>query len=109
MEVMEEREKTMWISGLPTAELRARGLQRSKPPAESLLRLSEWCKDGESLQNNVDVSKEVLCYRIIDMFAQVNNKGVEDITREKLVVPEMVKLVRYEAFGILAPVKFRVV
>jgi hypothetical protein len=87
----------MWATSVPTAELCERGLkQASKPLAEGLLLLRQFCENGQSPLNGVDlVSKELLYYRIMDMFAQVNGRGMEHSARERSVVLKMVKLVSY--------------
>jgi hypothetical protein len=48
-------------------------------------------KDGDLF------AKELLYYRVLDLFAQTNDIGVEHTTREKSLVPSMTKLVRYDS------------
>jgi hypothetical protein len=102
---MKEREYTLWAADFPAAELRAAGLPLpTKPPSEGLGLLRQFCQTGERPRQEGDrLAKELLYYRVLDMFAQINNIGVEDTTKEKSVVPSMIKLVRCSSLTLECP------
>ena len=82
---MKAREYTAWAADIPAAELRGVGLPLpTKPPSEGLGLLRQFCQTGERPQQEGErFAKELLYYRVLDMFAQINNIGVEDTTKEK--------------------------
>lgn len=87
----------MWaVDFLPT-ELHDKGLHPpSQPPSEGLLLLHQFCKTGvrPEPKREADLcAKELLYYRILDMFAQVYNKGVEDTAKNRCTLPLVIKLV----------------
>ena len=88
----------MWAADVPTIELRAKGLQPlRKSPSEGLLLLRQFCNTGiqPEPERETDLfAKEILYYRILDMFAQVHNKGAEDAAKDRSTLPLVVKLVR---------------
>jgi hypothetical protein len=92
---MKKREYTLWAADFPTAELRVAGLSLpTKPPSEGLGLLHQFCQTGEWPQQEGDhLTKELLYYYMLDMFAQINNIGAEDTTKKKSAVPSMIKLV----------------
>lgn len=97
--MIQEREYTTWAAGVPATELRIQGLQLpTKPPSEGSELLRQFCQTGLWPDKERDLfAKELLYYRVLDLFAQTNNIGIEDTTREKSVVPSMTKLVRYDS------------
>ena len=88
----------MWAVDVPTTELREKGLQPPrKSPSEGLLLLRQFCNTGvrPEPEREADLfAKEILHYRILDMFAQVHNKGAEDAAKDRSTLPLVVKLVR---------------
>ena len=87
----------MWAADLPATELREKGLQPPrKAPSEGLLLLRQFCNTGvqpESEREADFFAKELLHYRILDVFAQVHSKGAEDAAKDRSTLPLVVKLV----------------
>jgi hypothetical protein len=97
--LVQEREYATWTAGVPVTESRIQGLQSpTKPPAEGSKLLRRFCDTGLRSDKDGDLfAKELLYYRVLDLFAQTNDIGVEHTTREKSLVPSMTKLVRYDS------------
>lgn len=66
------------------------------PPSEGLQLLQQFCDTGAWPESETDtelLAKEVLYFQLVDVFAQVKNKGMEVATRDKLALPLVVQLV----------------
>ena len=96
--LVRKREYCMWAADCSPTELRDNGLHPpSRRPSEGLLLLRQFCKTGvrPEPEREADLcAKELLYYRILDMFAQVYNKGAEDTAKNRSTLPLVVKLVR---------------
>jgi hypothetical protein len=96
--VIRQREYLLWANSVPASELSVQGLQLpTKPTPEGLLLLYRFCKTGiQPQQDTKDAdlfAKELFYYRLLDVFAQVFNKGAEDNSKEKLMKTAIDKLV----------------
>lgn len=102
---MQEREYNAWAAGFTVAELSVGRLPAPvKPPSKGLGLLRQFCQTGQRPQQEGDrLAKELLYYRVLDMFAQIHNIGGEDTTKEKSVVPSMIKLVRCSSLTLEYP------
>jgi len=75
---------------------------KSVPEGLKLLRLfcatgaSPWTSDPHSVEADL-FAKELLCYRLIDVFAQVFGKGVQNLSMERRSIPFIDRLVRINA------------
>jgi hypothetical protein len=87
----------MWAAGASATELGEKGLPPpTKPPSEGLLLLQHFSNTGVRPRREREAelcAKELLYYRILDMFAQVHNKGAEDTAKDRSTLPLVVKLV----------------
>jgi hypothetical protein len=87
----------MWAADASETELRENRLQPpKKPPSEGLLLLRQFCNTGirPKPEKESDLCvKELLYYRILDMFAQVHGIGAEDMAKDRSTLPLIVKLV----------------
>lgn len=92
----------MWAADASETELREHRLQPPrKPPSEGLLLLRQFCNTGirPKPEKEADLcAKELLYYRILDMFAQVHSVGAEDMAKDRSTLPLIVKLVRSRFF-----------
>jgi hypothetical protein len=100
LHLIRERESLMCVAGVP--EPHARTL-----PLEGLLVVRLFCETGMRLQSDstreADLfAKEVFYYRVLDMFAQVYDKGVASMTRDKSITAPIDKLVSYNSATVSA-------
>lgn len=95
--VIRQREYSLWASGVSPSELRVQGLQRpSKPPPEGLRLLRQFCETGVRPRDTKGIdlfTRELFYYRLLDIYAQVYKKGVEDTAKGKSMVAAIDKLV----------------
>jgi hypothetical protein len=91
----------MWATDVPASELHKQGLQRPRMAAPEGLRvLRQFCETGTgpSPDHTKDAdlfAKELLYYRVLDVFAQVYGRGGEASLREKFPLALLSNLVCY--------------
>lgn len=85
------------------SELRKQGLQRPRTtPAEGLKLLRKFCETGtapspDHIKDADLFAKELLYYRVLDVFSQVYGKGGQASMKEKLPLVLLSNLVCYDA------------
>ena len=93
----------MWATNVSMSELRKRGLQRPrKTPPEGLRLLRQFCETGtapspDRITDTDLFAKELLYYRLLDVFAQVHGRGGEANLKEKSPLVLLSSLVCYDA------------
>lgn len=96
--MIKRREYRVWADNNPTTGA-IEGIEEAynggRPPIEGLESLVRFCETGEkSHTSNADLlTKELLHYRVLDMFAQVQGRGKENNSVEKSNVPHLHYLV----------------
>jgi hypothetical protein len=97
--LIREREKTMWETDMNLC---------SNSIPEGLKLLRRFCTTGRrpvpSDGHNVEadlLAKELLCYRLLDVFAQVFGKGVQSLSVEWRAIPFINRLVCLSLYSVV--------
>lgn len=95
----------MWAANVSTSELSIQGTKRPrKTQPEGLWLLRQFCETGaaplpDHITNADLFAKELLYYRVLDVFAQVYGKGGEASLKEKFPLALLSNLVCYAMSG----------